>query len=234
MKVHCLFEQSGTFKGEFIKLGIHAEDYDILNDFGETDHVTDIFQAILDAYDGKPSLFDGIGRDDMVMAFFPCTRFENEVLLSMRGDTYAGKGKMIDAWGIEKTLENFMRLNNERTYFGELITKLVLISMRGGWKLVIENPYSGQHYLTLYWPLKPALIDRDRTVRGDYFKKPTQFWFVNFEPFHNVYLFPENMEQRKTIKQVRNTVQRSMISKVYARRFILEHLIPKRDELMII
>lgn len=29
-KVHCFFEQSGTFKNEFIKLGIPAEDYDIL------------------------------------------------------------------------------------------------------------------------------------------------------------------------------------------------------------
>lgn len=27
MKAHCLFEQSGTFKNEFIKLGIEAEDY---------------------------------------------------------------------------------------------------------------------------------------------------------------------------------------------------------------
>ena len=24
-KVHCFFEQSGTFKNEFIKLGIHAK-----------------------------------------------------------------------------------------------------------------------------------------------------------------------------------------------------------------
>lgn len=31
-KVHCFFEQSGTFKNEFIKLGIPAEDYDILLD----------------------------------------------------------------------------------------------------------------------------------------------------------------------------------------------------------
>jgi len=46
MKVHCLFEQSGTFKNEFIKLGIPAEDYDILNDFGETDHVIDLFKEI--------------------------------------------------------------------------------------------------------------------------------------------------------------------------------------------
>ena len=59
-KVHCFFEQSGTFKNEFIKLGIPAEDYDIQNNFGETDHVADLFQAIEDAYDGKPSLFDSI------------------------------------------------------------------------------------------------------------------------------------------------------------------------------
>lgn len=32
-KVHCFFEQSGTFKNEFIKLGIPAEDYDIQNNF---------------------------------------------------------------------------------------------------------------------------------------------------------------------------------------------------------
>ena len=46
MKVHCLFEQSGTFKNEFRKLGIEAEDYDILNDFGQTDHIIDLFAEI--------------------------------------------------------------------------------------------------------------------------------------------------------------------------------------------
>lgn len=59
-KVHCFFEQSGTFKNEFIKMGIPAEDYDIQNNFGQTDHVVDLFKAIEDAYDGKPSLFDAI------------------------------------------------------------------------------------------------------------------------------------------------------------------------------
>lgn len=38
-KVHCFFEQRGTFKNEFIKLGIPAEDYDIQDNFGQTDHV---------------------------------------------------------------------------------------------------------------------------------------------------------------------------------------------------
>ncbi len=49
-KVHCLFEQSGTFKNEFIKLGIPAEDYDIQNNFGQTDHVIDLFDEINRAY----------------------------------------------------------------------------------------------------------------------------------------------------------------------------------------
>ncbi len=45
-KVYCFFEQSGTFKNEFKKLGIEAEDYDILNGFGQTDHIVDLFAEI--------------------------------------------------------------------------------------------------------------------------------------------------------------------------------------------
>lgn len=50
--VHCFFEQSGTFKREFLKLGIPAEDYDIQNDFGETDHQIDLFAEIETAFTG--------------------------------------------------------------------------------------------------------------------------------------------------------------------------------------
>ena len=53
-KVHCFFEQSGTFKNEFIKLGIPAEDYDIQNNFGETDHVMDLFTEIRGGTQGNP------------------------------------------------------------------------------------------------------------------------------------------------------------------------------------
>lgn len=60
-KVHCFFEQSGTFKNEFIKLGIPAEDYDIQNNFGETDHVIDLFGEIEKAYGGgKVSLIQSL------------------------------------------------------------------------------------------------------------------------------------------------------------------------------
>lgn len=46
MIAHCLFEQSGTFKNEFKKLGIEAYDYDIKNDYGETDYEVDLFEEI--------------------------------------------------------------------------------------------------------------------------------------------------------------------------------------------
>lgn len=47
-----MFEQSGVFKNEFRKLGIDAEDYDIQNHFGETDHQIDLFTEIEKAYSG--------------------------------------------------------------------------------------------------------------------------------------------------------------------------------------
>jgi hypothetical protein len=46
LKVHCLFEQSGTFKNEFKKLGYEAYDYDNQNEFGQTDYVMDLFKEI--------------------------------------------------------------------------------------------------------------------------------------------------------------------------------------------
>ena len=66
-KVHCMFEQSGTFKNEFIKLGIPAEDYDIQNNFGQTDHVIDLFAEIDRAY-------DNLTRQDIVRFYRPLSR----------------------------------------------------------------------------------------------------------------------------------------------------------------
>lgn len=70
MKYHCFFEQSGTFKNEFKKLGFKAYDYDILNDFGETDHVIDLFEEIENGYLGLSSIFDKLNDKDTIIAFF--------------------------------------------------------------------------------------------------------------------------------------------------------------------
>lgn len=63
-KAYCFFEQSGTFKKAFHDAGIPAEDYDIQNEFGQTDHVIDLFAEIDKAFDNKPSIFDDIRQTD--------------------------------------------------------------------------------------------------------------------------------------------------------------------------
>lgn len=90
-KVHCFFEQSGTFKNEFRKLGYNAEDYDIQNDFGETDNVLDLFKEIEKCYDGEGSLFDKISKDDLILAFFPCIHFCDAKTLMFKGEHISQK-----------------------------------------------------------------------------------------------------------------------------------------------
>lgn len=129
-KVHCLFEQSGTFKNEFIKLGVPAEDYDILNEFGETDNVIDLFSEIDKAYDGEPSLFDNIEECDLVFAFFPCTRFQCTIPLGFRGEQFQQK-----KWSDVRKLEYSMKLHEELHELYMKICKLFSICLRGG----VEN-----------------------------------------------------------------------------------------------
>lgn len=52
MIAHLLFEQSGTFKNAFKKNGIEAFDYDIQNEFGQTDFQIDLFNQIQSAFEG--------------------------------------------------------------------------------------------------------------------------------------------------------------------------------------
>lgn len=51
MRFHLLFEQSGTFKNVLKANGHDAYDYDILNDFGETDYQIDLFSEIEKEYE---------------------------------------------------------------------------------------------------------------------------------------------------------------------------------------
>ena len=52
MIAHLLFEQSGTFKNAFKKNGIEAFDYDIQNEFEQTDFQIDLFGEIQKAFEG--------------------------------------------------------------------------------------------------------------------------------------------------------------------------------------
>ena len=128
-KIHCLFEQSGTFKNEFIKLGYKAEDYDILNQFNQTDHVIDLFREIEIAYKGGDSIFDKINENDLVLAFFPCTRFEVQIILGYKGEANGMKN-----WSLEKKLEYDLKLHQELHRNYNLITKLCLIAIKRNFK----------------------------------------------------------------------------------------------------
>jgi hypothetical protein len=228
--VHCLFEQSGTFKNEFKKLGINAYDYDVRNEFGETDYQIDLFKEIRGGYDGKPSIFDKIAKDDLILAFFPCTRFEARVPLLFRGEAFQQK-----KWSIRQKMEYSIQLHEELNELYVLISKLVCIAEKRKLKLIIENPYTQPHYLTTYWSLKPSLIDKDRTQDGDYYKKPTQYWFINCEPKNNFIFEPIEYVEKKIIGKVRGTdtttrkTERSMMHPQYARRFIKQYILEEKE-----
>ena len=201
MIVHCLFEQSGTFKKEFKKLGYQAYDYDILNDFNETDNVIDLFSEIEKAYLSEKSLFDTITKEDLIIAFFPCVRFTRRMIFNF---TRSGTGnkKFSDVQKLEQNIRYFDEMN----YLYSLISKLVIVCLRKELKIIIENPYHQDHILSQFWHIKPKVIDMDRTKRGDDFKKPTQYWFINCEPYCNLVFEPLDYVERQVIAKVKKKV----------------------------
>lgn len=216
---HCFFEQSGTFKNEFKKLGYQAYDYDILNDFNETDYIIDLYNEIEKGYLKLPSIFDKITNNDMILAFFPCVRFEDQIIINFRGENSGFK-----KWTLEQKLSNCLKLHEELNQNYSLITKLVIICLNRKIPLIIENPYSEQHYLKRYWCVKPKLIDKNRRESGDFYKKPTQYWFINCEPKNNFIFEPIELIEGKIVME-QNTVNRSTIHPQYANRFIREFIL---------
>lgn len=72
-----MFEQSGTFKNEFKKLGYDAVDLDIQNNFGETDYVIDLFAEIEKAYIG------GQASGIQLVAMIWCLLFSRASILAL-------------------------------------------------------------------------------------------------------------------------------------------------------
>ena len=83
-----------------------------------------------------------------------------------------------------------------------------------------------------YWAIPCTFIDKDRTLRGDYFEKPTQYWFINCKPQYNMIFeaYAWNLDKKKKITSTGNKTERSMISKDYANRFIREFILEKGVE----
>ena len=225
--VHCMFEQSGTFKNEFRKLGYEAYDYDIQNNFGETDYVIDLFAEIDNAYDGKPSVFDNISEDDLIMAFYPCIYFcaTSQMSFFMSCVNYRNLTN-------EEKIAEILRRSTCREEFYTRLIRFCGVALRKNLRLIIENPWSEQTYLKANFIKVPDLVDMDRQMRGDFFKKPTAYWFWNCEPTCGESY--ERPTEKRIIMNSRGGAQaglcsedRSMISPAYARNFICDFILGK-------
>lgn len=219
-------------KNEFKKLGYEAYDYDIQNNFGETDYVIDLFSEIENAYDDKPSIFDNIGQDDLVLAFFPCIYFEAMQMTYYCFDSTNLRGKSRK----QKYDIVIDRIRN-RERFLILLYKLCGIVEVRNIRLILENPSTQPHYLLLTQNFckKPTIIDKNRMLRGDYFKKPTAYWYFNCEPTYGQSY--QNDKKQKIINKCSGGVkagicseERSMISPDYARNFICDFILGKKQE----
>lgn len=112
----------------------------------------------------------------------------------------------------------------------QLISKLCCVCIERNLKLIIENPY-GQNYLEKFFPIKSKIIDLDRSKNGDYFKKPTQYWFINSEPKNKLLFEPRILRNNlKKISDSHNKVERSLISSEYANRFIRQYILDLEKE----
>lgn len=168
---------------------------------------------------------------DLIMSFFPCIFF---CQASQSAFTYTYNN--YEAYDVRKKTDAILERSHNREYFYTLLIKLFCIIQEKGLRMVVENPYSGQHYLILpqNFVMPPTFIDHNRMMRGDYFKKPTAYWFVNCKP---TYGFTEqNDKEQRTIMNTKQASKaglcsedRSMISPDYARNFICDFILGKEQ-----
>ena len=232
-KVYCAFEQSGTFKNEFIKLGIPAIDIDIQNNFGQTDLQIDLFQEIEDAFSSPPqnraTIFDSMNCEDVCIAFFPCIYFcENNKLY------FTGKHQNLSKLSRHDVVQTILERSRNRQYLYELCLKMFSIFEDRGLRLIVENPYNVQHFLVGNFPYEASVIDHNRSLRGDYFNKPTQYWFINCEPTNGLTVCQQ--AEHRVVKSSKPgckagicSEERSLISPIYARNFICDFILGKEQ-----
>lgn len=99
----------------------------------------------------------------------------------------------------------------------------------------MENPWAEQTFLKTNFVAAPTFVDKNRMLRGDYFVKPTAYWYFNCEP---TYGFTRQLnKEQKTIQKCKQGVkagvcseERSMISLDYARNFICDFILGKEQK----
>lgn len=136
---------------------------------------------------------------------------------------------------LREKYEKILERAKNREYFFEMCIKMFCVCDTLGLRLIMENPYSKSHYLVKNFVYKPMVIDRNRRMRGDYFVKPTQYFYVNCEPtYGKSFTLPK---ETKTVCGIKGSKQaglcgeeRSLISPDYARNFICDFILGKQQK----
>lgn len=131
----------------------------------------------------------------------------------------------------EKTDKILERSRNREQFFA-LAVKMLCVAQERGIRLVMENPWSEQTYLKANFVLAPSIIDTNRQRRGDYFRKPTAYWFINCDPTNgHTYQLPKETKVVDKSKMAARAglccEERSLISPDYARNFIHDFILGK-------
>lgn len=179
---------------------------------------------------GGQSVFDSISCEDLIMAFFPCIYFTGSVnpcyfrLDNMNYKSLTTKEKF----------DAIIDRAEKRNVFYILLYKLCAVAILKNIPLVIENPFSELHYLHNNFLQEPSIIDKDRTRRGDFFKKPTGWWFIGCEPtIGETFTAPKKKLSVWKAKSASRaglcSEERSMISTDYARNFICDFILGKEQ-----
>lgn len=178
---------------------------------------------------GGVSIFDSITADDLIIAFYPCIYFcaTSQMSFSLGCINYRC---LTDEQKIKEILK---RSDNRKEYYDRLI-KFCGVCLLKRIRMIFENPYSEQTYLKANFIKAPDVVDMNRMLRGDYFKKPTAYWFWNCKATYGESY--QNDKEQKTIMKSKGSSksglcseERSMISADYARNFICDFVIGKEQ-----
>lgn len=197
--IYCLFEQSGTFKNVFLSKGLKAIDIDISNNFNQTDITANIFDMLDNGF------INNLKNDDKIIAFFPCTYFNNYNKLFMNGKSNCYR-KMSES--NKKTYIINRRITRHK-YMNKLY-QLIRQCNRKHIPLIIENPVS----TTIQQYLGEPTVKHVRNKYGDYYKKPTVYYCYNCT-INNDKLIVYNDD---IVKRVENSkgIDRSIMAEKYA------------------
>ena len=155
----------------------------------------------------------------------------------MQATCYAFQGKNQRKMSVERKYSYVIDRIKKREYFYITLYKLFAVCELRQLRLIVENPATKPHYPLHTQNFIPyTFIDNNRTLRGDVFKKPTAYWFLNCQPTNGYTEQPSGKtliinKCSSSKKAGMCSEERSMISPDYARNFICDFILGKKQNI---